>query len=229
MAIAATGDPVAQLIAPASLQLTLGEAMTPGVRVITLINRSGMLISCVGEPAASISAIVSSLWQSHEKCEGQGGLGCLLLECEYGRLAIKAVGSFILACCSDATVPFGLLKAKVAALHDFLLPSLQAAEGRAAIPRMRSNPMLAHTPEIVARTSVSLSGKVFWHGLEHTTFRSAVCVSRRAGRREGIQSERCLLGLRVKAYGHCPPAGVVWTTGTLISVVTMLDIRAFNA
>jgi len=104
----------------------LGEALTPGMRVVTLINRSGMLIACAGDAGASISAIVSSLWQSHEKCEGQGGLGCLLLECEQGRLAVKAVGSFILACCSDASVPFGLLKAKVMALHDFLLPSLQS-------------------------------------------------------------------------------------------------------
>ena len=51
-------------------------------------------------------------------------MGCLLLECEQGRLAVKGVGSFIIACCSDNTVPFGMLKAKVAALHNFLLPSL---------------------------------------------------------------------------------------------------------
>ena len=56
------------------------------------------------------------------KCDGT--LGCLLLECEHGRLAIKAVGSFLITCCSDATVPFGMLKAKVLALHAFLLPAL---------------------------------------------------------------------------------------------------------
>jgi len=119
-------EPPVHLLSPKSLPLVLGEALTPGMRVVTLINRSGMLIACAGDAGASISAIVSSLWQSHEKCEGQGGLGCLLLECEQGRLAVKAVGSFILACCSDASVPFGLLKAKVMALHDFLLPSLQS-------------------------------------------------------------------------------------------------------
>ena len=48
----------------------------------------------------------------------------LLLECERGRLAIKAVGSFILACCSDSTVEFGMLKAKILALHTFLQPPL---------------------------------------------------------------------------------------------------------
>jgi ragulator complex protein LAMTOR2 len=113
-----------QLLSPKTLPLVLGEALSPGIRVVTLINRSGLLIACAGEAAASISAIVSSLWQSHEKCDGQGVLGCLLLECEQGRLAVKAVGSFILACCGDTTVPFGLLKAKVIALHDHLLPSL---------------------------------------------------------------------------------------------------------
>ena len=113
-------------LSPAALPKVLGEALLPGVRVVTLINRSGLLLGCTGDAssAASIAAIVSSLWQSHEKCDGHGMLGCLLLECEHGRLAVKAVGSFILACCSDSTVPFGLLKAKVLALHDYLLPSL---------------------------------------------------------------------------------------------------------
>ena len=119
-------DTVVQLLSPRSLPAVLGEVLTPGIRVVALINRSGMLIGCAGEVtyASPVSAIVSSLWQSHEKSDGQGGLDCFLLECEQGRLAVKAVASFILACCSDSTVPFGLLKAKVVALHDYLLPSL---------------------------------------------------------------------------------------------------------
>lgn len=125
MAIATSGAGV-KLLSPAALPEALGEALVPGVRVVTLLNRSGLLLGCAGEAATapSISAIVSSLWQNFEKCDGHGSLGCLMLECEHGRLAIKAVGSFILAVCSDATVPFGLLKAKVAALHTYLLPSL---------------------------------------------------------------------------------------------------------
>ena len=125
--MSATGSaPKATLLAPASLPKVLGEALVPGVSVVCLLNRSGLLLGCAGdaEIAPPLSAICSSLWQSHEKCDGHGALNCLLLECGDGRLAIKAVGSFILACSSDLTVPFGLLKAKVLALHNFLLPSL---------------------------------------------------------------------------------------------------------
>ena len=112
-----------QLLSPKALPAALAEALGPGIRAVTLINRSGLLVGSAGDSAgaAAISAIVSNLWQSHEKCEGQGALSCLLLECEHGRLAISAVGSsFILACCSDEAVPFGMLKAKVDALHSFL-------------------------------------------------------------------------------------------------------------
>ena len=114
------------LLAPAALPKVLGEAMVPGVKVVALLNRSGLLLGCSGDAtsAASIAAIASALWLGHEKSDGHGNLACLLLECERGRLAIKAVGSFILASLSDMTVPFGLLKAKVFALHNYLLPSL---------------------------------------------------------------------------------------------------------
>ena len=110
------------LLAPASLPKVLGEALVPGVRVVALLNRSGLLLGCAGDAASapSLAAITSLLWLSHEKCEGQGSLGCLLLECEQGRIAVKAVGSFILACSSDSTVEFGMLKAKVLALHAYL-------------------------------------------------------------------------------------------------------------
>ena len=114
------------LLAPASLPKVLGEALVPGVQTVALLNRSGLLLGCAGDAASasSLAAITSTLWLAHEKCDGQGNLGCLLLECERGRLAIKAVGSFILACCSDSTVEFGMLKAKILALHTFLQPSL---------------------------------------------------------------------------------------------------------
>ena len=88
-----TGAAVA-LLSPAALPKVLGEALLPGVRVVTLLNRSGLLLGVAGdaEIAPSISAIGSSVWQSHEKCDGHGTLGCLLLDCEHGRLAIKAAG-----------------------------------------------------------------------------------------------------------------------------------------
>ena len=111
-----------QLLSPAALPQVLGEALVPGMRVVALLNRSGLLLGCAGDAssASSLAAIVSALWLAHEKCDGLGGLGCLLTECERGRIAIVAVGSFILACCSDATVPLGLLKAKSLALKEYL-------------------------------------------------------------------------------------------------------------
>ncbi len=123
---AATEASSVSLLSPKSLPDVLGEVLGPGMRVVALINRSGLLIGCAGDTAnaPSIGAIVSSLWQMHERCDGHGELGCLLWECETGRLAVKSVGSFVLACCSDSTVPFGLLKAKTVKLHEFLAPSL---------------------------------------------------------------------------------------------------------
>ena len=104
----------------------LEEGMLPGFHAITLVNRSGLLLGCAGDATrvAAIGAIVANIWQCHEKCDGAGALGCLLVECEEGRLAVQAVGSFVLACCADESVPFGLLKGRAAALHDYLQPAL---------------------------------------------------------------------------------------------------------
>ena len=100
----------------------LEESMAPGFVAITLVNRSGLLLGCAGDSnrVGAIGAIVSNMWQCHEKCDGAGALGCLLVEYEEGRLAVQAVGSFVLACCADSSVQFGLLKAKAAALHEVL-------------------------------------------------------------------------------------------------------------
>lgn len=105
----AMAEATVALLSPASLPKVLGEALVPGVKTVALLNRSGLLLGCAGDAstASSLAAIVSTLWQGHEKCEGFGNLGCLLLECEHGRLAVKAVGSFIIACCSDETVVCG--------------------------------------------------------------------------------------------------------------------------
>jgi len=104
----------------------LEEAIQPGIHTVTLVNRSGLLLGCAGDAsrAPAVGAIVSNIWQCQEKCDGAGPLSCLLVECDEGRLAIRAVGSFVLACCADCTVPFGMLMAKSEALHDFLQPPL---------------------------------------------------------------------------------------------------------
>jgi len=114
------------MLDPKALPQVLDEAISPGVKVVTLMNRSGLQLGSAGDAQSAmvISAIASNLWQCHEKCEGSGSLSCLLVECEEGRLAVAAVSSFVLSCCADSTMPFGLLKAKVEALQSSLQPSL---------------------------------------------------------------------------------------------------------
>ena len=107
------------------LDEVLGEAVTPGIQLVTLLTRTGLQIGSAGNvsDAAAIAAITSNIWQTHEKSD-LGSLACMLLENLQGRLAIKDVGNFIIAICADNSVPFGSLKAKVEALHDFLQKSL---------------------------------------------------------------------------------------------------------
>ena len=118
--------PRGSMLHPEALPEVLSEALSPGIRAVALINRSGMQLGSAGEARsiAAMSAIATSLWQQHERSEGTGTLGCLIIECEEGRLVIKAVGGFILTLCADNAVGFGLLKAKAEALHRFLLPPL---------------------------------------------------------------------------------------------------------
>ena len=110
------------MLNPKALPEVLGEVLTSGVQVAALANRNGMLLGCAGDStnATLAGAIGANLWQCHERCEGAGALECMLMECEEGRVALKAVGSHIIICCADSTVPFGQLKAKTLALHEFL-------------------------------------------------------------------------------------------------------------
>jgi hypothetical protein len=116
------------MLQPKVIPEVLSEALSPGVTTAILVNRSGLLLGSAGEvaSAALLGAIVSNMWVCHETCggDGAGALGCLLVDCDEGRLALKSVGGFILVCRADATVPHGLLKAKAQALADVLSPSL---------------------------------------------------------------------------------------------------------
>ena len=111
-----------RMLNPKAIPEVLGEVVTGGVRTAALVNRSGMLLGCAGDTtdATLAGAIGANLWQCHERSEGAGALECMLMECDDGRVAIKAVGSYIIICCTDTSVPFGQLKAKTLALHDFL-------------------------------------------------------------------------------------------------------------
>lgn len=110
------------MLNPRALPDVLGEALSPGVRVAALVNRSGLLLGCAGDSADATlaGAIVANMWQTHERSEGAGALGCMLIQNEEGRVAVKAVGSYIIVVCANANVQFGELKAKTVALHDFL-------------------------------------------------------------------------------------------------------------
>ncbi|KAL9647160.1 hypothetical protein ABK040_004876 [Willaertia magna] len=56
-------------------------------------------------------------------------LKTLLVDCEYGRLAIMNVSKYVVLCvCSEKTVPFGLLKTKTKVLRDFLEQPFQIVD-----------------------------------------------------------------------------------------------------
>ena len=48
------------LLAPAALPKVLGEAMVPGVKVVALLNRSGLLLGCSGDATSAFAARESS-------------------------------------------------------------------------------------------------------------------------------------------------------------------------
>ena len=56
---AATPDGIA-LLSPAALPKVLGEALLPGVRVVSLMNRSGLLLGCAGDAQAATAIILST-------------------------------------------------------------------------------------------------------------------------------------------------------------------------
>ena len=114
--------PPDKMLNPKALPEVLGEVLSSGMQVAALVNRNGMLLGCAGDSASATlaGAIGANLWQCHERCEGAGALECMLMECDEGRVALKAVGSYVIVCCTDSSVPFGQLKAKTLALHEFL-------------------------------------------------------------------------------------------------------------
>mmetsp|Transcript_31762 Transcript_31762/g.61124 ORF Transcript_31762/g.61124 Transcript_31762/m.61124 type:complete len:158 (+) Transcript_31762:351-824(+) len=65
------------LLDPEALPAVLGEALGPGMRAISLINRSGMQLGIAGDAAAApvLAAIAASVWQSAERAEKAGSHG----------------------------------------------------------------------------------------------------------------------------------------------------------
>eukprot|EP00729_Bicosta_minor_P002626 gene2626-24258_t len=76
-------------------------------------------------------AIASNLWgayHSHTESADIGGLEQIMMDCEEGRLFITKVASVLLCLTADASVGFGMLKAKAAALIHHLEGPLQKVD-----------------------------------------------------------------------------------------------------
>lgn len=58
-----------------------------------------------------VGAIAFNVWSLYQK--NAEDLGCLLLDCEEGRLAIMKFSKFLVCVYGDHTTEFGMLKSKV--------------------------------------------------------------------------------------------------------------------
>jgi len=70
-----------------------------------------------------VGAIVLNIWSSYQKTSDQ--LTCLLVDCEEARIAVMKVSKFLVCVYGDHNAEFGMLKAKVEALEQFLQEPLQ--------------------------------------------------------------------------------------------------------
>jgi|EP00953_Heterococcus_sp_UTEX-ZZ885_P039456 predicted regulator of Ras-like GTPase activity (Roadblock/LC7/MglB family) len=108
---------------------TLNLVNCDGVKASMLLQRDGALLGSAGPGLAEIddkiiAAIVSNIWAEFEtsgtdRING-GELKATLLQLEGGRLGIACTGGDYLVCLyASDTVKFGLIKAKLEALHRY--------------------------------------------------------------------------------------------------------------
>lgn len=117
-----------RLLDPSALPRFLAHANSGGVTATFLCNRDGAVMSFVGdrERHKFAAAIAANMWTCYEAnalgAVGANELGCLLLECQEGQLAVVQVCSALfLGMVADCTVPLGLLKVKITALQQQML------------------------------------------------------------------------------------------------------------
>eukprot|EP01047_Picozoa_sp_COSAG01_P067787 COSAG01_NODE_9643_length_2381_cov_140.677914_3_plen_133_part_00 len=120
--------PATRLLDPSALPKFLAHANSGGVKAALLCNRDGAVLSFVGDRQGHkfAAAIAANMWTCYEAnalgAVGANELGCLLLDCEEGQLAVVQVSSaLLLGMVADCTVPLGLLKAKITALQQQML------------------------------------------------------------------------------------------------------------
>ncbi|PRP85961.1 hypothetical protein PROFUN_06083 [Planoprotostelium fungivorum] len=103
----------------------LQQATSNGVKSSIIVTTTGELLASAGTDTNEklVGAIAMNVWTTYHKTSED--VNCLLIECEEGRLGIRKVGDFLVCVYGDSTVQFGILKAKVDSLNQYLDEPLQ--------------------------------------------------------------------------------------------------------